>query len=77
VGKIRNTNSLIEALIQKTGRNVFYINVYDSMTDKKGYPKWEFLESDGLHVNEKGYQLWKEIITKRIEEQNIKLLKAS
>lgn len=77
VGKIKNTNSLIEALIQKTGGNVFYINVYDSMTDIKGYPKWEFLESDGLHVNEKGYQLWKEIITKRLEEQNIKLLKAS
>jgi len=77
VDKIKHTNQLIEAVIKKAGGNVFYINIFDSMTDKKGYPKGEFLEPDGLHINGKGYELWRKIILNQIAEENIKLLKAS
>lgn len=66
--KIRQTNRMIEAGIKKTGGNLCFINIYDSMTDKAGYPKREFLEPDGLHITEKGYQLWKEIILTYIVE---------
>lgn len=75
VDKIRHTNRLIEAEIKKTGGNICYINIYDSMTDKKGYPKREYLEQDDLHITEKGYQLWKEIILKYVADGNLKLLK--
>ncbi|MBC7886703.1 MAG: GDSL family lipase [Ferruginibacter sp.] len=75
VDKIRQTNRLIEAGIKKTGGNICYINIYDSMTDKAGYPKAEFLEPDGLHITEKGYQLWKDIILKYIINGNLNLLK--
>jgi lysophospholipase L1-like esterase len=71
VDKIRQTNRLIEAEIKKTGSNLGFINIYDSMTDKSGYPKREFLDPDGLHITEKGYQLWKEIILNYLVEQNL------
>jgi lysophospholipase L1-like esterase len=74
--KIKHTNHLIEDMIKKTGGNAFYINVYDSMTDANGYPKTELLQPDGLHVSEKGYHLWKEIILNRVAEQNLNLLRA-
>ena len=75
VDKIRHTNRLIEAGIKKTGGNISYINIYDRMTDKTGYPKREFLDPDGLHINEKGYHLWKEIILEWLVEKNLNLLK--
>ncbi|MEO6733508.1 MAG: GDSL-type esterase/lipase family protein [Ferruginibacter sp.] len=75
VDKIKHTNRLIEAAIKKTAGNICFINIYDSMTDKTGYPKREFLEPDGLHITEQGYNLWKEIILKYIADGALKLVK--
>jgi lysophospholipase L1-like esterase len=62
VDSIRYTNRIIEEEINRQGNNLHFINVYNRMTDNSGYPKREFLDPDGLHINEKGYALWKEII---------------
>ena len=62
VDSIRYTNTLIEEEIKRQGNNLHFINVYNRMTDNAGYPKREFLDPDGLHINDKGYALWKEII---------------
>ncbi|MHA4808086.1 GDSL-type esterase/lipase family protein [Flavitalea flava] len=59
---IRYTNTLIEAEIKRAGGNLHFVNVYPRMTDNSGYPKREFLDPDGLHMSEKGYALWKEIL---------------
>lgn len=59
---IRYTNKIIEAEISRQGGNLHFINVYNRMTDNAGYPKREFLDPDGLHMSQKGYALWKEII---------------
>jgi lysophospholipase L1-like esterase len=59
---IRYANKIIEAEINKQGGNLHFINVYNQMTDNAGYPKREFLDPDGLHMSQKGYALWKEII---------------
>ena len=75
VDKIRLTNKLIEEEIITVGRNMCFINVHDSMTDKTGYPKKEYLDPDGLHINEKGYALWKEIVTQAAESGELKLFK--
>ena len=71
VDKIRDTNHLIESFINKSGDNISFINIYDQMTDEKGYPKSELLELDGLHINKKGYQLWKEIILERVSKEKL------
>ena len=62
VDSIRYTNKLIEEEIRRQGNNLHFINVYNRMTDNAGYPKREFLDPDGLHINDKGYALWKDII---------------
>ena len=62
VDSIRYTNRIIADEINKQGNNLHFINVYNKMTDNSGYPKREFLDPDGLHINEKGYALWKEIL---------------
>ena len=71
VDRIRETNQLIESFIKKSGGNVSFINIYDQMTDEKGYPKSELLELDGLHINKKGYQLWKEIILEQVSKEKL------
>ncbi len=75
VDKIRYTNKLIETEIKRLGRNMCFINVHDKMMDKTGYPKKEYLDPDGLHINEKGYALWKEIIMESVSAGEMKLYK--
>ncbi len=74
--KIQRTNHLIKELIEKTGANTHFINIYDSMTDTTGYPKHELLKPDGLHINEKGYQVWKEIIINQFVAEKLNFTKA-
>jgi lysophospholipase L1-like esterase len=62
VDRIRYTNKIIEEEIKRQANNLHFINIYTRMTDNAGYPKREFLDPDGLHINDKGYALWKEII---------------
>ncbi len=69
VDSIRYTNKIIEDEIRKQGNNLHFIDIYHQMTDNSGYPKREYLEPDGLHINEKGYALWKEIILQYLSER--------
>jgi len=62
VDSIRYTNKIIEDEIKRQANNLHFIDIYHRMTDNAGYPKREFLDPDGLHINDKGYALWKEII---------------
>lgn len=62
VDRIRYTNKIIREEIDRQADHLHYIDVYTRMIDKAGYPKREFLDPDGLHINDKGYALWKEII---------------
>jgi len=66
VDSIRYTNKIIGEDIRREGGNLHFINVYNKMTDNAGYPKREFLDPDGLHINAKGYTLWKEIILQHL-----------
>lgn len=61
IGEVKKANALIEAYLKesKTGK---YINVFDPMLDNNGQPRSELFLEDRLHMNQKGYQLWTEII---------------
>ena len=39
------------------------VNVWDIMLDESGKPKSDIFIEDNLHMNAKGYELWKEIFT--------------
>jgi lysophospholipase L1-like esterase len=62
IDSIRYTNKLIEEEIKKQADNLHFINIYTRMTDNSGYPKKEFLDPGGLHMNAQGYAIWKETI---------------
>ncbi|WPR74253.1 GDSL-type esterase/lipase family protein [Algoriphagus sp. NG3] len=46
-----------------THDNVNIVNVWDIMLDDSGNPRADIFLEDNLHMNEKGYELWKEVFT--------------
>ncbi len=41
--------------------NAFYLNIYDHMLSEKGEIREELFTEDSLHMNRKGYILWKKL----------------
>lgn len=50
-----------------THDNVNFVNVWNIMLDDTGKPRTDIFIEDNLHMNEKGYELWKEIFTPFLE----------
>lgn len=42
--------------------NVYYLDVWDKMIGVDGNPKSDIFLEDGLHMNRKGYIIWKDIV---------------
>jgi len=62
----RKTNELIKAEIAKDNRAKF-IDVWSAMLNEKGEPKAEIFVEDKLHLNEKGYAIWHDILKKELK----------
>lgn len=65
VNQIKYTNHIIRQEISKDSL-LHFVDIYPGMLDEKGDPNPAFFLSDGLHLSEKGYALWKKIITLNI-----------
>lgn len=63
--KIRECNGLI-AKFSTREKRVDYIDVFNPMLGREGLPREELLGPDHLHMNSKGYELWREIIAKKL-----------
>lgn len=46
----------------KTEPNTVFVNVYPRMLNQQGQPVKELFNADSLHMNEKGYLIWKDAI---------------
>ena len=64
--KFKQTNALIKAEIQKDYR-VQFVDVWTPMLDEKGEPKSEIFLEDKLHLNEKGYTIWRGILQRYLQ----------
>ena len=64
--KFKKTNALIKAEIEKRGRAQF-VDVFTPMLDEKGEPKAEIFREDRLHMNEKGYAIWRSILQRYLQ----------
>jgi lysophospholipase L1-like esterase len=62
VNLYRYSNELISNEIVRYGNNWHYLNIFDRMLDVNGRPKNEFYAGDGLHLSQKGYAVWKEVV---------------
>ena len=75
--RIRYTNWLIKDAIGSMNGNTFFLDIYSHMLDKKGQPKKNLYNADGLHLSSEGYQLWKEMLLTHISSQfNESLMKS-
>jgi lysophospholipase L1-like esterase len=55
--KIQNANALIKASCDNNQRLKF-VDIWDAMLDSNGMPNPDLLLIDGLHMTDKGYQVW-------------------
>ena len=62
----RKTNDLIKAEIAKDKRSQ-YVDVWTAMLAANGEPKPEIFLEDKLHMNEKGYAIWREVLAKYLK----------
>ncbi len=59
--QIRATNELIRAYAAAQP-GLGYVDVYSAMVDAGGQPRAELFRDDALHLNPRGYALWKDVI---------------
>jgi lysophospholipase L1-like esterase len=59
-------NGKIKAFIE-TKPNLFYVDTATPMLDETTRPRPELFMDDGLHLNERGYQLWNGILSSYLE----------
>lgn len=62
----RKTNELIKNEIAKDKRAEF-IDVWQKMLNENGEPKAEIFVEDKLHLNERGYAIWREVLAKELK----------
>lgn len=60
-------NAKIKEFVE-TKPNLFYVDTASAMLNKKLEPNPSLFIDDGLHMNDKGYQLWKYILSSYIDE---------
>lgn len=73
IEQIRFTNKIISSEIKKMDEHVFFINIFDKMLDANRYPDRSMFQSEGLHMNENGYEVWKTTILDFFKEHDISL----
>lgn len=64
--EIRETNDKIRKICDNA-RNTYFIRTDFAFLDQTGHPRKELFADDNLHLNQKGYAMWTEIIKKELE----------
>jgi lysophospholipase L1-like esterase len=59
--QIRHTNALIRQHAASDGR-LDYIDVFSPMLGSDGQPRSDLFRTDGLHLDDDGYALWRKVI---------------
>src|SRR5580658_2787695 len=65
--KMEDANDMIRDFMGKYSHAAF-VDVYHSMLDAKGQPIDSFFLADKLHMNEKGYRTWQQILLPYLDE---------
>jgi lysophospholipase L1-like esterase len=58
-------NNLIKAFLNRQQKAIF-VDVYSKMLQKDGTPRTDIFTSDNLHMNAKGYAIWKKEIESKL-----------
>jgi lysophospholipase L1-like esterase len=63
--KMIETNSMIETFL-KSQKNTSFIDVFHPMLTPDNKPLPQIFLSDSLHMNEKGYAIWKQAMEPKL-----------
>jgi lysophospholipase L1-like esterase len=61
LGKMRETNALVRQYIA-AHPSLTYVDVFTPMLGSTGIPRDDLFQSDGLHMNAKGYAIWRGLL---------------
>jgi lysophospholipase L1-like esterase len=67
IKNVRRTNELVRDYCAATP-GLRYIDAYPALVNNIGGPRPELFVADNLHMNAKGYAIWKEIVTPVLKE---------
>ncbi|MFX1265865.1 MAG: GDSL-type esterase/lipase family protein [Promethearchaeota archaeon] len=59
--EMQEANRLVEEICQSDSR-LNYIDIVESTLDPEGNPRHDIFKWDGIHLNEKGYEIWTSIV---------------
>jgi len=65
--QMQATNAQVEKLSQADNR-IVYVDTATPMLGADGRPRGELFLNDGLHLNEKGYAVWNEILAPELHK---------
>jgi len=68
---IKRVNESIKELAINTG--VEYMDIYNLFVDTEGKPIREYLLDDGVHLSNKGYTVWSNVVEGKIKDYKQKL----
>lgn len=74
IEQIRFTNKIIAEEIERMNDATYFVNIFDIMLDANKYPRRDLFEAEGLHINDKGYALWKSVIDETLAAKSVHLL---
>ena len=63
---MEQTNELIKEIIDQK-KNILFVDVYSRMLDKNDKPKKDIFIDDKLHMNAKGYKIWKKALKRHLK----------
>jgi len=69
-GQFKYTNELIAAEIKSNHPGWHWIDIYNAMLSSDGKPNPAYYLPDGLHLNEKGYEVWKIAVKNELSKHN-------
>lgn len=62
IEQFKYTNELIAADIKNNHPDWQWVDIFTPMLNSNGKPNPDYFLADGLHLNQKGYQLWSSIL---------------
>ncbi|GAB4131308.1 MAG: hypothetical protein Kow0040_10500 [Thermogutta sp.] len=69
IDKIREANRKIQEWAENhPEQDVHFLSVEKPMLDDQGFPRGDLLREDGLHLNQRGYEIWNDLLRKKVAE---------
>ena len=69
IDKIRAANQKIREWTKgESEQGVHFLDVEKPMLDEQGFPRGDLLREDGLHLNQRGYAIWNDLLRQKVAE---------